>query len=90
MSNYNINNNLGITHKAKRIIGAMTLGELLVEKEKLEIDHSHNVYDKMTNALLRYINSLLQKKYNNAKKYQVNYGGRRTRRNRSKRSTRRR
>ncbi len=82
MSNFNINNNLGITQLAKRKIGAMTLDELLVYKDKLEIYHSHNVYDKMTNALLRYVNSLLVEKF----KVKVNRGGRRTRRNKSKKS----
>lgn len=90
MSNYNysINESLGITQLAKRRIDEMSLKELLEYKEKLEIDHSHNVYDKMTNALLRYVNSLLEEKF------KVNHGGRRTRRNKrakkSKKSMRRR
>ena len=82
MSNYNysINKNWGITQLAKKNIGAMPLDKLLAYKDKLEIDLSHNVYDKMTNALLRYVNSLLEEKF------KVNHGGRRTRRNRSKKS----
>jgi hypothetical protein len=90
MSNYNysINKNWGITQLAKKNIGAMPLDKLLAYKDKLEIDLSHNVYDKMTIALLHYVNSLLKEKF------KVNHGGRRTRRNKrakkSKKSMRRR
>lgn len=95
MSNYNFVQP-GITVLAQKKINKMTRGELKSEMSRLDKElYTSNVYlypERVTQTKqhINYINSIIRKRNNNSKKYNVNYGGRRTRRNRSKRSTRRR